>query len=210
MVFFLTSSRPSPLFSPGALGRCETERCQHNCMSEAVEAGGPWHCMGHLHSKHQCLCVGHLLLLWLHAPGETVFRDPKSNFVKYQNFNQWILDDRMMIEQYAVTLKDHFIWFHTELSPSYLSMARTLSPQDLQQSSRDVNATKNPLLNEAKLLALPVVVSLINLLLPGLFNLAAWMEEYESPSVSTYVAIGRYDQRTGQRSKCLCVKVQNM
>uniref|UniRef100_A0A671TJL8 Transmembrane channel-like protein n=1 Tax=Sparus aurata TaxID=8175 RepID=A0A671TJL8_SPAAU len=41
------------------------------------------------------------------------------------------------------------------------------------------------------LLALPVVVSLINLLLPGLFNLAAWMEDYESPSVRTYVAIGR-------------------
>ncbi|KAM6940471.1 transmembrane channel-like protein 6b [Xenentodon cancila] len=45
--------------------------------------------------------------------------------------------------------------------------------------------------SEASLLALPVVVSLINLLLPGLFNLAAWMEEYESLSVQTYVALGR-------------------
>ncbi|XP_044047320.1 transmembrane channel-like protein 6b [Siniperca chuatsi] len=61
--------------------------------------------------------------------------------------------------------------------------------QNLQQNSR--SATKNPLLHEASLLALPVVVSLINLLLPGLFNLAAWMEDYESPSVRTYVAIGR-------------------
>ncbi|XP_073328619.1 transmembrane channel-like protein 6b isoform X2 [Pagrus major] len=51
--------------------------------------------------------------------------------------------------------------------------------------------TKDRLLNEASLLASPVVVSLINLLLPGLFNLAAWMEDYESPSVRTYVAIGR-------------------
>ncbi|XP_078133322.1 transmembrane channel-like protein 6b [Sander vitreus] len=61
--------------------------------------------------------------------------------------------------------------------------------KNLQQSSR--SADKNPLLTEASLLALPVVVSLINLLLPGLFNLAAWMEDYESPSVRTYVAICR-------------------
>lgn len=45
------------------------------------------------------------------------------------------------------------------------------------------------------MLALPVVVSVINLLLPGLFNAAAWMEDYDSPSVRTYVAIGRYEQR---------------
>ncbi|KAK2919300.1 transmembrane channel-like protein 6b [Channa argus] len=63
--------------------------------------------------------------------------------------------------------------------------------KNLQQSFGNDSTTKNPLLNEAKLLALPLVVSLINLLLPGLFNLAAWMEEYESPSVCTYVAIGR-------------------
>ncbi|XP_068176894.1 transmembrane channel-like protein 6b [Antennarius striatus] len=61
--------------------------------------------------------------------------------------------------------------------------------QNLQKSSRV--AVQDPLLNEASLLALPVVVSLINLLLPGLFNLAAWMEDYESPTVRTYVAIGR-------------------
>ncbi|CAL8330419.1 unnamed protein product [Lota lota] len=51
--------------------------------------------------------------------------------------------------------------------------------------------TSDPLMREANLLAVPVVVSLINLLLPGLFNAAAWMEEYESPSVRTYVAIFR-------------------
>ncbi|XP_049575798.1 transmembrane channel-like protein 6b [Syngnathus scovelli] len=61
--------------------------------------------------------------------------------------------------------------------------------QNLQQSSRSV--TMNPLLKEASLLALPVVVSCINLLLPIMFNLAAWMEEYESPTIRTYVAISR-------------------
>ncbi|KAI1884374.1 hypothetical protein AGOR_G00225750 [Albula goreensis] len=45
--------------------------------------------------------------------------------------------------------------------------------------------------DEARLLALPVVVSSINLLLPGFFNTVAWMEEYDSPSVRTYVAIFR-------------------
>ncbi|XP_029355053.1 transmembrane channel-like protein 6b isoform X3 [Echeneis naucrates] len=63
--------------------------------------------------------------------------------------------------------------------------------QNLQQTSRSPLTSQNPLRYEASLLALPVVVSLINLLLPGLFNLAAWMEDYESLSVSTYVAIAR-------------------
>ncbi|XP_062311923.1 transmembrane channel-like protein 6b, partial [Osmerus eperlanus] len=60
--------------------------------------------------------------------------------------------------------------------------------KDLQYRAQH---SSNPLLKEASLLALPVVVSVINLLLPGLFNAAAWMEEYDSPSVRTYVAIGR-------------------
>ncbi|XP_029004029.1 transmembrane channel-like protein 6b [Betta splendens] len=63
--------------------------------------------------------------------------------------------------------------------------------QDLQQLSRNRNANRNPLLDEAKLLALPVVVSLINMLLPGLFNLVAWMEEYDSPSTYTYISLSR-------------------
>nr|XP_046261519.1 transmembrane channel-like protein 6b [Scatophagus argus]XP_046261529.1 transmembrane channel-like protein 6b [Scatophagus argus] len=61
--------------------------------------------------------------------------------------------------------------------------------QNLKQSSH--SAIQDSLLNEASLLALPVVVSLVTLLLPILFNLAAWMEDYESPSVRTYVAISR-------------------
>ncbi|KAG7460215.1 hypothetical protein MATL_G00218770 [Megalops atlanticus] len=44
---------------------------------------------------------------------------------------------------------------------------------------------------EARMLALPVMVSTINLLLPSLFNIVAWMEEYDSPSVRTHVAIFR-------------------
>lgn len=61
--------------------------------------------------------------------------------------------------------------------------------KNLEQLSRSVN--KDPVLTEASMLALPVVVSVINLLVPGLFNAAAWMEDYDSPSVRTYVAISR-------------------
>ncbi|KAL4648651.1 transmembrane channel-like protein 6 [Arapaima gigas] len=61
--------------------------------------------------------------------------------------------------------------------------------KDLQK--RVGSATQSPLEKEASLLALPVVVSSINLLLPGFFNAVAWMEEYDSPSVHTYVAIFR-------------------
>ncbi|KAK5617905.1 hypothetical protein CRENBAI_024815 [Crenichthys baileyi] len=62
---------------------------------------------------------------------------------------------------------------------------------DYVHKQRAGNVSGGSLLKEASLLALPVLVSLINLLLPGLFNLAAWMEEYNSPSVRTYVAISR-------------------
>lgn len=61
--------------------------------------------------------------------------------------------------------------------------------KNLEQLSRNVN--KDPVRTEASMLALPVVVSVINLLVPGLFNAAAWMEYYDSPSVRTYVAISR-------------------
>ncbi|XP_010769195.1 transmembrane channel-like protein 6 [Notothenia coriiceps] len=40
-------------------------------------------------------------------------------------------------------------------------------------------------------LVLPAVVSAINLLLPGLFNLCTWVENYDSPSVCVYVSIFR-------------------
>lgn len=62
--------------------------------------------------------------------------------------------------------------------------------QDLEHRARSAQIS-DPLLHEASLLALPSVVSLINLLLPSLFNLASWMEEYHSPSVRTFVAISR-------------------
>uniref|UniRef100_A0A9J8A3P7 Transmembrane channel-like protein n=1 Tax=Cyprinus carpio carpio TaxID=630221 RepID=A0A9J8A3P7_CYPCA len=44
---------------------------------------------------------------------------------------------------------------------------------------------------EASLLAIPVFVSSLNLLLPGFFNVVAWMEEYDSPSVLNYISISR-------------------
>lgn len=53
------------------------------------------------------------------------------------------------------------------------------------------DVSKGRLLKEASLLALPVLVSFINLVLPGLFNLVADMENYNSPSIRTYVALSR-------------------
>ncbi|XP_030627167.1 transmembrane channel-like protein 6b [Chanos chanos] len=64
--------------------------------------------------------------------------------------------------------------------------------KDLQDRARSTDrSTRSMLVKEASLLALPVVVSSINLLLPGFFNLVAWMEVYDSPSVRNYVSIAR-------------------
>ncbi|XP_042589406.1 transmembrane channel-like protein 6b [Cyprinus carpio] len=51
--------------------------------------------------------------------------------------------------------------------------------------------SSDPLLEEASLLAIPVFVSSLNLLLPGFFNVVAWMEDYDSPSVLNYISISR-------------------
>uniref|UniRef100_A0A1A8JMB0 Transmembrane channel-like protein n=1 Tax=Nothobranchius kuhntae TaxID=321403 RepID=A0A1A8JMB0_NOTKU len=61
----------------------------------------------------------------------------------------------------------------------------------MHNQSRAGTGAQGRLQKEASLLALPVLVSLINLLLPGLFNLASWFENYHSPSVRTYVSISR-------------------
>ncbi|KAL3053701.1 hypothetical protein OYC64_006094 [Pagothenia borchgrevinki] len=50
--------------------------------------------------------------------------------------------------------------------------------------------TQSPF-KDTELLLLPAVVSAINLLLPGLFNLCTWVENYDSPSVCVYVSIFR-------------------
>ncbi|XP_031430767.1 transmembrane channel-like protein 6b isoform X2 [Clupea harengus] len=63
--------------------------------------------------------------------------------------------------------------------------------KDLQLRARNSNPSESPLVKEASLLALPVVVSSINLLLPGFFNTVASVEKYDSPSMRTYVAISR-------------------
>ncbi|KAL1005508.1 hypothetical protein UPYG_G00060000 [Umbra pygmaea] len=56
---------------------------------------------------------------------------------------------------------------------------------------------------EASLLALPVVVSLFNLLLPGLFNAAAWMERMSLPNLlllcqplHTYISVSQLEIHT--------------
>ncbi|KAK7127326.1 hypothetical protein R3I93_020033 [Phoxinus phoxinus] len=64
--------------------------------------------------------------------------------------------------------------------------------KDAETRSRaGTNPSGGVLLREASLLAVPVLVSGINLILPGFFNAVAWMEEYDSPSVLNYVSIGR-------------------
>ncbi|XP_062412816.1 transmembrane channel-like protein 6b [Sardina pilchardus] len=58
--------------------------------------------------------------------------------------------------------------------------------KDLQVRARNRRSS-----DSASLLALPVVVSSINLLLPGFFNIVASLEKYDSPSVRNYVSISR-------------------
>ncbi|XP_063056708.1 transmembrane channel-like protein 6b [Engraulis encrasicolus] len=63
---------------------------------------------------------------------------------------------------------------------------------DLETRAQNRNsASESPLVKEASLLALPAVVSSINLFLPGFFNIVASLEKYDSPSVRNYVAISR-------------------
>ncbi|KAG1950254.1 transmembrane channel-like protein 6b [Pimephales promelas] len=60
-----------------------------------------------------------------------------------------------------------------------------------KKAAKGTGSSDGLLLKEASLLAVPVLVSAINLILPGFFNAVAWMEEYDSPSVLNYVSIGR-------------------
>ncbi|XDV51101.1 hypothetical protein PO909_020047 [Leuciscus waleckii] len=62
--------------------------------------------------------------------------------------------------------------------------------KDVETRTR-TSSSDGVMLKEASLLAVPVLVSCINLILPGFFNAVAWMEEYDSPSVLNYVSISR-------------------
>lgn len=46
----------------------------------------------------------------------------------------------------------------------------------------------------AELLFVPAAVSGINLLLPGFFNICAWIENYNSPGVRVHVSIFRWEK----------------
>ncbi|XP_028675009.2 transmembrane channel-like protein 6b [Erpetoichthys calabaricus] len=73
--------------------------------------------------------------------------------------------------------------FGCALAVHYFSayMSKNLS-KNVQQTTQ---------IKEASLLALPVVVSAFNLLMPCLYNAVAWIEQYELPSMATYIAIFR-------------------
>ncbi|CAM4731266.1 unnamed protein product [Leuciscus chuanchicus] len=62
--------------------------------------------------------------------------------------------------------------------------------KDVETRTR-TSSSDGVMLKEASLLAVPVLVSCINVILPGFFNAVAWMEEYDSPSVLNYVSISR-------------------
>uniref|UniRef100_UPI0037E96B62 transmembrane channel-like protein 6 n=1 Tax=Semicossyphus pulcher TaxID=241346 RepID=UPI0037E96B62 len=66
------------------------------------------------------------------------------------------------------------------------SAVHFLSEASIKQSGTESVSNK-----ETELLVLSAVVSGINLLLPGLFNLCAWIEKHDSPSVRVHVSIFR-------------------
>ncbi|XP_023008726.1 transmembrane channel-like protein 6 [Maylandia zebra] len=66
----------------------------------------------------------------------------------------------------------------------------TIGVHNLSGKKIDIKTTLN-LPKDTELLVLSAVVSGINLLLPGFFNLCVWAEQYESPGTRVYVSVFR-------------------
>ncbi|KAG9334557.1 hypothetical protein JZ751_007493 [Albula glossodonta] len=110
------------------------------------------------------------------------FRINKSQgYLAVKVFSSW---DFKVIKRTSVRLQSENIC--TQLKDLE---TRVLETRDLE--TRDLETGQRLLEQQASLLALPVVVSSLNLLMPGLFNAVGWMEVYDSPSIRTYVAIFR-------------------
>uniref|UniRef100_A0A671YRU3 Transmembrane channel-like protein n=1 Tax=Sparus aurata TaxID=8175 RepID=A0A671YRU3_SPAAU len=95
----------------------------------------------------------------------------------------------------------------TQLKVFFLHVLSCWSHRDLSVPSQAV--LKHSAFKETELLLMSAAVSGFNLLLPGLFNLCAWVEKHDSPSVRVYVSIFRPRwcnvKTTSNRMDSLCL-----
>ncbi|XP_068434711.1 transmembrane channel-like protein 6 [Clinocottus analis] len=94
-------------------------------------------------------------------------------------------EDRKSCTQRLLRLMVHLLTWATCLASIFLG---AMAVHHLSEAA--VKQSPTPF-KETELLVLSAVVSGFNLLLPGLFNLCAWIEDQDSPSVRVYVSIFR-------------------